>query len=39
MLIMKNDNYKVFGDNAKNFSKQFDWEIQIKKYMDIIRKN
>ena len=38
MLIMENNNYKVFGDNAKNFSKQFSWENQIKKYIDLIEK-
>lgn len=39
MLIMENNNYKVFGDNAKIFAKQFAWENQIKKYIDLIKKN
>ena len=39
MLIMENNNYKNFGDNAKIFAKQFAWENQIKKYIDLIKKN
>ena len=39
MLIMENNNYKVFGDNAKNYAKLFAWENQIKKYIDLIKKN
>ena len=39
ILIMENNNYKIFGDNAKNFSKQFAWEGQIKKYINLIKKN
>ena len=38
MLIMENNNYKVFGDNAKNYAKLFAWENQIKKYIDLIKK-
>ena len=36
---MENNNYKNFGDNAKIFAKQFAWENQIKKYIDLIKKN
>ena len=39
MLIMENNNYKVFGDNAKIFARQFAWENQINKYIDLIKKN
>tara|TARA_B100000963_G_scaffold264457_1_gene232622 strand:+ start:4594 stop:5694 length:1101 start_codon:yes stop_codon:yes gene_type:complete len=39
LLIMKNNNYKVYGENAENFAKQFAWENQIKKYIDLIKKN
>ena len=39
MLIMENNNYKVFGDNAKNYAKLFAWENQIKKYIDLIKKH
>ncbi|MAK12829.1 MAG: glycosyl transferase [Candidatus Pelagibacter sp.] len=39
ILIMKNNNYKVFGANAKDFAKKFSWEIQIKKYITLIKKN
>ena len=39
MLIMENHNYKVFGENAKIFARQFAWENQINKYIDLIKKN
>ena len=39
MLIMENNNYKVFGDNSKNYAKLFAWENQIKKYIDLIKKH
>ena len=39
MLIMKNNNYKTFGDNAKDYAKLFAWENQIKKYIDLIEKH
>ena len=39
ILIMENHNYKVFGENAKIFARQFAWENQINKYIDLIKKN
>ena len=30
-------NIKYYGKNAKEFSKQFDWNIVIKKYIEIIK--
>ncbi len=37
--MMENENYKIMGDNAKKFSKNFLWDTQIKKYLDLIKIN
>jgi phosphatidylinositol alpha-1,6-mannosyltransferase len=34
--IMENNNYKIMGEKAKLFSEQFSWDLQIKKYLDLI---
>jgi phosphatidylinositol alpha-1,6-mannosyltransferase len=34
--IMENNNYKLMGEKAKLFSEQFSWDLQIKKYLDLI---
>lgn len=34
--MMENNNYKSYGENAKKFSKQFAWDLQIKKYIELI---
>ena len=36
LKILKNDKYKIYGKNAKEFSKQFDWDIIIKKYLKLL---
>ena len=34
--ILENDRYKKFGENAIEFSKQFDWDLVINKYLEIL---
>ena len=34
--ILENDRYKKFGENAIEFSKKFDWDLVIKKYLEIL---
>ena len=35
--IMDNDNYKSMGNKAKQYSENFLWKTQIKKYLDLIK--
>jgi len=35
--IMDNDNYKSMGKKAKQYSENFFWKTQIKKYLDLIK--
>ena len=34
--MMEDNNYKIFGENSKKISKNFSWDIQIKKYLNLI---
>ena len=34
--IFEKDRYLIFGKNAKEFSKQFEWNKIIKKYIDLL---
>jgi phosphatidylinositol alpha-1,6-mannosyltransferase len=36
--MMEDNNYKIFGENSKKISKNFSWDIQIKKYLNLIDK-
>ena len=36
LKILENNKYKIYGKNAKEFSKQFDWNIIIKKYLKLL---
>jgi len=36
LKILKNDNYKDLGANALKFSKDFNWSIIVKKYIELI---
>ena len=35
LKFFENDNYKVFGENSKNFSKNFIWSKIVKKYLEL----
>ncbi len=37
LKILKNDNYKKYGENAKEFSKNFNWDIIVKQYLKLIK--
>ena len=36
LKILENDKYKIYGESAKEFSKQFDWDTIIKKYLKLL---
>ena len=36
LKILENNKYKIYGKNAKEFSKQFDWDIIVKKYLKLL---
>ena len=36
LKFFKNDNYKILGLQAKNFSKKFEWKHVIKQYLSLI---
>lgn len=36
LKFFENDNYKIYGENAINFSKSFQWNKIIKKYLNLI---
>ena len=36
LKILENNKYKIYGNNAKEFSRQFDWDIIVKKYLKLL---